>query len=241
VIASIEEAMARLGVSGECLTPRERHALDGDGYVLLRGVIDAPACAALVAAFERRYVPSHLSDPPRGRETRHAMFNDEPAALCACLAPRLLASVHHLLRRRFFLADVQGRDPLPGGGEQRLHRDWVAPEPPAPMAIALAYLDPFGPANGATRVLPGSHLLPGGANAFQDAGPVVPGQVVVEGDAGDVLVMAGYLVHAATRNSTDIPRRNLQINYRGHELFKPSIAPPRAASDAVRYLLGEDI
>lgn len=238
---SVEEAMAQLGVSDASLTPPERDALDVQGYVMLRGVFDALACTALIEAFERRYVPSHLSSPPRGRDTRHAMLVDEPAAVHACLAPRLLAGAYHLLHRRFILFDVQGRDPLPGGGAQRLHRDWVEPEPPAPMVIVLAFLDRFGPANGATRVLPGSHRLPGGADAFKDAGPVVPGQVVVEGEAGDVLVMDGYLAHGGTRNGTNAPRRNLQISYCGHDVYKPQVPPPREASDAVRYLLGEGV
>ena len=86
--------MARLGATDAALTASERNSLDHDGYVLLRGVFDANTCAALAEAFERNYVPSHLSTPPRGHGTRHAMLNDEMEVCRLCLVPRILASVH---------------------------------------------------------------------------------------------------------------------------------------------------
>lgn len=241
-VASIENAMARLGVTAASLTASERNSLDHDGYVVLRGVFDAGSCAALAEAFERNYVPSHLSTPPRGHGTRHALLNGEAEVSRLCLAPRILAGVHHLLGARFYLYDVQGRDPLPGHGYQPLHRDWVAPEGPAPMAIVLAFLDPFGPGNGATRLIPGSHLIPGGADAYKDAGPRHPRQVVVEGDAGDVLVMAGYLAHSGTRNESNGMRRNLQIDFRHHDLYTPPAEKVRRDGEpaAIRYLMGEE-
>jgi ectoine hydroxylase-related dioxygenase (phytanoyl-CoA dioxygenase family) len=236
----IEEALERAGVTERTLAPQQREALDRDGYVVLRGVYDAPQVARLREAFERKFVPSHLWPMPRGHDTRHSMLDDEPEAQRACLAPPILACVHHILRRRFFLADVQGRNPLPGGGQQRLHRDWVVPAGPAPIVIALAFLDPYGPANGATRVLPGTHLLDGGADVYRDAGPLHPDQVVVEGDAGDVLVMNGYLAHSGTHNTTNEKRRNLQIGYRGFELHREYVEKRDLALPEMRYWLGQE-
>ena len=239
---SIETALASFGVTDETLTAQERAALDHDGFVVLRGVFDDALCDRLREIFERRYLPSDRWPMPRGHDTRHSMLNDEPQIQLACLKPAILASVRHLLRRRFYLDDVQGRDPKPGGGLQSLHRDWVAPQGPAPMVIALAFLDRFGPANGATRLIPGSHLLAGGADAYA-ALDEHPGQIVVEGEGGDVLMMDGYLVHGGLRNESGRPRRNLQICFRGHEM-QASQAGTRDAGDAppaLRYLLGQDI
>jgi hypothetical protein len=237
VIGSIEQAMARLGVTSDTLSPGEKSALDTDGCVVLRSVYSEDQCAALIETFERRYVPSHLSLPPRHKDSRHAMLNDEPLACRACLAPQLLASAHHLLQRRFFLFDVQGRDPLPGGGGQRIHRDWVEPGP-APTVLALAFLEPFGPANGATRVLPGSHR-PGPCEEVAQGGEV-PGQVVIEGKAGDVLVMHGSLAHSGTRNGSADTRRNLQIGLHGYETFDPRSEKRDLTpyTPEERYLLG---
>ena len=241
-IRSIEEALARTGVTDATLTQGERAALDHDGYVLLRGVLDAEVCAGLRDTFERTYLPSDRWPAPRGWGTRHAMLDNEPDVWRAALQPRLLACAFHLLRRRFFLFEVQGRDPRPGLGAQALHRDWIEPQGPAPMVIALAYLDPFGAANGATRVLPGSHLLAGGPDVFAHL-DVHPDEVVVEGEAGDVLVCDGYLVHSATLNASGAHRRNLQISFCAVGA-KDSPVPPRdiaGASPETRYLLGAEL
>lgn len=237
-----EAALAEAGVTAETLSPQERRALDVDGYLILRGVYDAARIEYLRDTFERRYVPSDQWPAPRSWESRHAMLNEEVEVRRACLAPRILACAHHLLKRRFYLADVQGRDPSPGKGHQRLHRDWVAPEGPAPMAIGLAFLDDFGPENGATRLIPGTHREAGGADAYQDCGPDYPGQVAMRGKAGDVVVMDGYLVHAGSGNLSGAHRRNLQINFRTQDLYATDgmvVRFPRAPAP-LRYLFGED-
>lgn len=236
---SFRAALARAGVTDAALTAEARTALDVDGYVLLRGVFDDAQCAGLRDVFERTYLPSDEWPAPRGAGTRHARLDNEPEAWRACFAPRLLACAQHLLQTRFFLFDVQGRDPRHGHGEQRLHRDWVTPQGPAPMAIGLAFLDSFDAANGATRVVPGTHRLADGPEPYASV-EVYPNEVVVEGAAGDVLMCDGYLVHSGRRNVSGAPRRNLQIAY---EVFDAGRVPKRdtaGASPETRYLLGAE-
>jgi ectoine hydroxylase-related dioxygenase (phytanoyl-CoA dioxygenase family) len=238
---TFEAALAQAGVTEATLTAAERAALDQDGYVVLRGVYDAAQCARLRETFERTFIPSDQWPMPRGAGTRHAMLDNEKEAWHAALAPRVLAAAHHLLRGRFFLFDVQGRDPKAGQGEQRLHRDWVAPQGPAPIVVVLAFLDPFGAANGATRVVPGTHLLAGGADAFTDT-IRHPDEVIVEGEAGDILVCDGYLVHSGTQNVSGAARRDLQIAL--HAVGIPGHHAPKrdCAGEAphIRYLLGAE-
>ena len=237
----MEEALALAGVTDTTLSAQDRAALDDDGYVLLRGVLDAAHCESLRAIFERTYLPSHQWPAPRGPGARHALLDHEPEAWRAALAPRVLACARHLMPGRFFLYDVQGRDPRQGQGGQPLHRDWVSPQGPAPMAVVLAFLDPFGPDNGATRVVPRTHRMAGGADAFADF-ETHPDEIVIAGAAGDILVCDGYLVHGGTRNASGAPRRNLQIAL--HVFGDPGYAVPRrdsaAAAPHVRYLLGLD-
>lgn len=213
--ASFDEALSAAGVTERMLSPEERQALDQDGFALLRGVYDAERRAALIDLFERKYLPSDQWPAPRGFGTRHAVLADEPEIWRACLEPCILAAVHHILKRRFFLADLDGRDPLVGQGHQALHRDWVVPQGPAPMVVALGFLDDFGPANGATRVVRASHRQPG-AEAYADV-IAHPDEVVVAGEGGDVLVFDGYLAHGGTRNTSGAPRRNIQIGYHAIE------------------------
>jgi len=238
--ARFEAALAEAGVTAQTLSQADRDALDRDGYLILRGVFDGAQSATLTETFEHLFVPSHQWPMPRGWDTRHAMLNEDLEVRRACLAAPLLAAAHHILKRRFYLADVQGRDPKPGGGLQKLHRDWVVPEGPAPMVIGLAFLDAFGAENGATRLLPGTHRESGGPDAYGDHGPDHPGQVIVEGEAGDVLIMDGYLVHGGTKNRAGRHRRNLQINFQAHELYGAGSTTLPQAPAALRYLFGED-
>ncbi|MBS0470445.1 MAG: phytanoyl-CoA dioxygenase family protein [Proteobacteria bacterium] len=233
--AAFERMLERAGVTA--LPDDLRDALDCDGYAMLRGVLDAPQCERLRDVFERTYLPSDQWPAPRSTKVRHAMLDKEPDAWAAALHPRVLACAWHLLRQPFVLADVQGRDPKPGAGEQSLHRDWIAPEGPAPMVVVLAFLDPFDAANGATRLIPGTHRLAGGADAY--AGFVHhPDEIVVSGAAGDVLVCDGYLVHSGTRNVSGAPRRNLQIDLRACSACEVPKRDIGQAPAGLRMLLG---
>jgi hypothetical protein len=218
---AVDAALAASGVTAEALSPAAAAALDRDGYFVFRNPIPRDWIGPLIDRFEALDTPSHLRPIPREFGTRHAMLDDDAIVRRACLLPVILAAVFHYLGRRFHLASVEGRDPLPGHGAQRLHRDWTA-EGPTPLVKALAFLDPYGPGNGATRVIPGSHSEPGDGSAFRQYGDDHPRQVVLEGEAGDVFLFHGRLAHAGTRNVSGTKRRALQMWFCGHELYQPA-------------------
>jgi hypothetical protein len=205
--------------------------LDACGYLLLRNLIPADWIGQLRTAFESGELPSGQWPVPRGHDWRHALLDLDATVQRVCRLPKLLAAVHHVLQGRFFLAQVEGREPRSGGGSQLLHSDGPGSDL-VQTAIALAFLDPFGPENGATRVVPGSHRGTTGMAAEGTAQ-----DRVMTGQAGDVLVFGSTLLHGATCNRSGASRRSLLICY-ACESLRGSYDNTRAIR-AVRMDTGE--
>lgn len=194
----------------------EREQLHRNGYALLRGAIPAQWLGELRAAFEAGVKPSDQWPVPRGADWRHSQLDADAKVQAVCRLPAVLAVVGELIAERFFLSQVEGREPLAGGGYQRLHRDLSARRP-GDIVNAIAYFDDFGPANGATRIVPGSHRPEPGAPPFDfsDESRAVP----LSGVAGDILVFDVDLVHAGSLNSAGLRRRSILISYFSASLY----------------------
>lgn len=234
-------------------------ALEQDGWCVLPRVLDAASLGRLRAAFEAapgaretsgtRHMEQLLGIDPRlhpGAESFEA----------AILSPAVIGAVQALLARPFRLLHFGGRDPLPGFGLQGLHTDW----PPRgdagpPVAVtALVLLDDFdaGPAgggeasgaggNGATRLVPGTHRLPGMVpRRFAQPKSCHPGEVRATGRAGDVLVFSAHLWHAGGCNESQGMRRVLQAQFVVRDNAPPvdaDVEPGAWLSEAGAYLLG---
>lgn len=184
--------------------------LHRDGYALLRGAIPKPWLATLQSAFDAGVIPSAQWPVPRGNDWRHSLLDHDPQVQAVCRLPALLAVAGELIGERFFLAQVEGREPVAGGGHQRLHRDLSA-QRPGDSVGALAFLDDYGPTNGATRIVAASHRQRPGEPAFDFDDESHSEQL--SGTAGDILVFDFDLVHAGSLNLTDARRRTLLISY----------------------------
>ena len=188
--------------------------LQRDGYALLRQVVPAAWLDALREVFDTGVLPSERWPVPRGADWRHSLLDLDPTVQATCRLPALLAATGALIGERFFLAQVEGREPLHGGGHQGLHRDFSA-ERPGDTVNALVYLDDYDAGNGATRLVPGSHRpVAGLADELADESRAL----FVEGHAGDALVFDADLLHAASRNEDGRRRRTLLIGYRAAPL-----------------------
>ncbi|CAI8757820.1 phytanoyl-CoA dioxygenase family protein [Pseudomonas chlororaphis] len=194
----------------------DREQLHRQGYVLLRRAIPAEWLADLRATFEAGVLPSNQWPVPRGMDWRHSLLDSDSKVQAVCRLPQVLAVVGELIGERFFLSQVEGREPLAGGGHQQLHRDLSA-QRPGDIANALAFLDNYGPENGATRIVPGSHRPDPGEPPFDLTDESQ--SVQLSGSAGDILVFDVDLLHAGSLNPSGARRRSLLISYFSESLY----------------------
>ena len=226
---------------GAVVGVRAGHAkLQNDGCTVLSAAIPAPWLGELQQAFDDGVKPGSEWPVPRGADWRHALVDSSLVVQQVCRLPELLDAVGALIGARFFLSQVEGREPLPGGGHQALHRDLSA-QRPGDTVLAIAFLDDYGPDNGATRIMPGSHRHDSiDLNAVQAVGGKSDSRaepeasdaaqvstirrhgeqmLQISGHAGDILVFDADLVHAGSLNVTGARRRSLLISYFAEPLF----------------------
>jgi ectoine hydroxylase-related dioxygenase (phytanoyl-CoA dioxygenase family) len=194
----------------------DREQIHRDGYALLRGAIPAEWLEDLRSAFDTGVTPSDRWPVPRGVGWRHSLLDLDPKVQAVCRLPEMLAVVGELIGEPFFLSQVEGREPLAGGGHQALHRD-LSEQRPGDSVHALAYFDEYGPDNGATRIVPGSHRPAQGEPPFDFNNE--SRSVQLSGSAGDILVFDADLVHAGSLNPTGARRRSILISYRAEPLY----------------------
>jgi ectoine hydroxylase-related dioxygenase (phytanoyl-CoA dioxygenase family) len=97
----------------------------------------------------------------------------------------------------------------PGQKAQVLHYEqgiYPLPRDRDVMLTALWALDDFTAANGATRIVPGSHRRPAGK-------PEPDETIPAEMPAGSVLLFSGRLYHGAGANTATAPRLGVVIDY----------------------------
>jgi ectoine hydroxylase-related dioxygenase (phytanoyl-CoA dioxygenase family) len=189
-------------------------AIDATGFAVVADVLAeaevARALAALDAVFEQEQslaaTRDWLTDEYR---VSYALPVKHPVFLELCAHPGLLAVARAVLGADCVLAAFNGLSMVPGGGGQPLHADHREPAPGTCLYLHLVCaLDPFGPANGATRLVPGTHRE---AVSDEDAVRREDDAEVVEMAAGSALAFDGSLLQAGSANTTDRPRRALHV------------------------------
>ena len=208
---TLEEALADLGVVDEVLTSAEKERLDVDGFLLFEGLLSPDQVDALNEASEAVYQREGTggSSAPESPyiQNKHPGFD-------LCLThPRILAGICHVLGRNIKSFGVHGRSHPPGCEQQGLHVDYNGPTAtPGNYSTcnSIWMLSDFTAANGATRVIPGTHLsgkVP--KDELDEPAADHPRQKLLLGRAGTVGVFNSHVWHGTTANSDTTGRNSL--------------------------------
>jgi ectoine hydroxylase-related dioxygenase (phytanoyl-CoA dioxygenase family) len=213
----MEQALFDLGVRDDTLKEDEKTFLDENGYLPLENILSPDQAADM----RRRYdelVEQEGEDA--GKEVHQEEGTHRLADLVnkgeifeICMThPRVLAAMKHVLGSYFKLSSLNGRAALPGQGLQGMHADWSTAVEPGDYFVcnSVWLLSDFSFENGATRVLPGSHKSrQHPRDALEDPKAPVPGEVVLTGKAGTVVIFNAHTWHGGTLNRSLEPRYGL--------------------------------
>ncbi|MCY3762491.1 MAG: phytanoyl-CoA dioxygenase family protein, partial [Gemmatimonadetes bacterium] len=192
------------------LSKEEKNFLDAQGYLPLPGLLTPGEVAAFAARLEEL---AGEEGAEAGKEvhqeegtTRLANLIDKDPLFEKCVTDRrLLAAVRHVIGGDLRLSSLNARASHPGQGLQGLHADWGKGVEPGEFQVcnSVWMLTDFTAENGATRVVPGSHLsrrTP--SEAMEDPTDAHPEQVQLRAPAGTVVVFNGHLWHGGTFNAS---------------------------------------
>ena len=184
-------------------------------------------------------------------ERVYALLAKAPAIAALIEHPAVLAITDALLPKNYLLSAALAINVHPGETPQAWHIDDAAgsmghgafTRPRSPLGISSIWaLDDFTPSNGATELVPGSHLW----ETTRDPQPDEVAQALMP--AGSVLLFAGNLVHRGGATQTTGTRRAITPQYcmpwlRQLENMSLAVPPQVAArySERVQELLGYNI
>ncbi len=188
--------------------------LERDGYAVVERLLSPDDAAAI-----RDELRAVLDRTPTGRNdfegfsTRriYALFAKTRAFDALATHPLLLSVLDTVLGPSYQLSAPTGIEIGPGEKPQFLHTDdgiYPLPRPhPEVVLNTMWAFDDFTEANGATRVVPGSHR-------WGDRMPVDPDETVtITMPAGSVLFILGNLWHGGGANQTRRTRLGVLLEY----------------------------
>lgn len=189
--------------------------------ILEQGYVVIPNCFSREQAKEAVAEVDRLSgkDAPTGRSDFEGHLTNRIFALPNksrvfdkfYMLPEVLALNDYFLEPDYLMYVIQSIVINPGEGQQVIHHDdgvTKLPRPRAPLSAAImAVIEDYTETNGATMVIPGSHLW------GPEQKPNRKNAISVTCPAGSVIYFLGTLYHSGGANRSKKPRHGLTIQY----------------------------
>lgn len=248
--ADLAGTYPRTASAGESVDPAvaeaDLAAVRRDGYVILPDLLSAEQLLGIRDAVAP-LLDRHGRNPFEGHATQRIYSVLNKTRACDVIAdhPRVLALLDRLLLPNYLLSMLQVINILPGEKAQMLHTDdafYPLPRPRKALGAATIWaIDDFTADNGATDIIPGSHLWGDREPNPADRQPVVM-------SAGSCVFFLGTLWHGGGANRSDRSRLAATAQYcepwvRPQEAFTLSMTRDtvRAVSEDIRRMLGYSI
>lgn len=213
----------KMDMQKDLLTQEEKKFLSENGYLNLGKLLSDEALNQIrnrtqnlldsegeLAGIELEQSPNirHSKDP--GAKRIGDLVNKGAEFDIFYTHPKVLAAISFVLGEDFKLSSLNYRAALPGAGLQKLHADWpeAVSKNEYKVCNSIWLLDDFSKENGATRIVPGTHLqskLP--QDIMDNPMDSHPEEIIIKAPAGSVFIFNSHTWHGGTRNLTDKSRR----------------------------------
>ncbi|MEM7342851.1 MAG: phytanoyl-CoA dioxygenase family protein [Chloroflexota bacterium] len=216
------------------LTEQQKNNLDADGYLVLPELFSSEQVGQVIECIEALWAEEGV----RAGQENYIEHNVRRLANLANKGkifqemfahPMVLAVVEGVMgpNRRLSMLNAREVPPQVSGVKQPFHSDTDNSGKPDDKGYhsctAIWMLDAFTPENGATRIVPGTHLtgkVP--VEALADPYADHPDEIVLQGQPGDVAIFNGHCWHAGGLNTTDKPRRAILAHYYRADIPRPA-------------------
>lgn len=238
--------------------------LTAEGYAIIEGVVTAEQMSRLQneiqphldAAFSDAndalgsgaisFLPSLLAKAPAAGDILvHPLVNEVVEGVLVQTSQSWAGDTRVEMKTNVGLSDAAVITVSPGAKAQALHRDDIGHHRvhpgPESQVTAMFAISRFTEANGATRLIPRSHLW------GPDRAPTPEETIGVEMESGSVLLWLGGLYHGGGNHTSTAPRHGMVIVYAHAHLVQVEnmwLAVPidvvRTLSPQVQKMLGWD-
>jgi hypothetical protein len=257
-ITCIDDLLRECGVNEQTIDSGSKKSLDELGYCVvppdpglwehlgvsldeLREIIDSlvdqEGWRGGMEGKEEFVHPGHTMQP--GARRLGNLIDKHPCFGRFILWPKVLAGAYHIIRDEIKVSVVNVREPVKGDGLQELHIDWlprVSTSAPFDAMLCFLFLDDARSENGAVRVVPGSHRIPGWPEEHVDVFKKHPDEIPVEVDAGSLVIVNQLTWHGGGLNATGARRRMMTTNIR-HRRYKQLLNQKMYLSDDTKRSL----
>ncbi len=203
--------------TGSLVLSEHQRRLDEDGFTILEDAVPLDLLDRLAAVLRRLEVELGAGPATNrfegGNTIRiYNLLAHDPVFREVPLHPTVLALIEHVLGADPLISSLSSIGIEPGEIAQPLHADDALhplPRPhPATVCNSMWALTDFTAANGATRLVPGSHRWIDPPAYGADVATVA-----AEMHRGSILVWHGSLIHGGGANLTPTRRDGLAMNY----------------------------
>ena len=221
-----------------------------NGYVIIENLISPEFAAEIKEDLIPRFSHDSGRNNFEGFKTQRLYAFFEKSLICNPLVehPLILGCLDRIFEPNYLLSQLQAINILPGEQQQPLHHDdlfYRVPRPRRALGAATIWaIDEFTEENGATVVIPGSHLWDDRQPSEDDLKNLEP--VVMP--AGSVVLFLGTLWHAGGANQSDAARLCVSAQYcapwcRTQENYSLSLSREtvKKCSEHIQRMLGYSI